>query len=155
MPVYDSRDLLFYFRMLRDGRFPLGARGGTDASPGGARRMRHWMMRRLGAMFPAWRGVETTHFWRGLICMSPTPTPHLGHLEDDPSVFYSLAYHGSGVAMAAWSGRAIAREIGGRAGRRALPAVMTRRLKRFPLPGLRLWYLRAAYAGYTLRDEYL
>ncbi|MCZ6894727.1 MAG: FAD-binding oxidoreductase, partial [Gammaproteobacteria bacterium] len=155
IPIVDSRNLLFYFRILKDGRFLLGARGGTDASPAGARRMHQWMIRRIGTMFPAWRKLEISHFWRGLICMAPGLTPHIGRLEDDPSVFYSLAYHGSGVAMASWSGRAIAREIGGRSGCPPLPVVVTRPLRRFPLPGLRLWYLRAAYAGYMLRDEYL
>ncbi len=154
LPVYDSRKLLFYFRMLGDGRFLFGARGGSDASPAGARRMRAWMLRRLGEMFPAWKDVEVSHFWRGLICMSPRLTPHLGRLDGDASVFHSLAYHGSGVAMATWSGRAMAREIAGRANRSPIPAVMSQPLERFPLPGLRLWYLRAAYAGYALRDEY-
>ena len=154
-PVYDSRRLLFYFRMLTDGRFMFGSRGGWDASALGAERMRGWATRRLAAMFPAWRGVEITHFWRGLICLSPRLTPHLGRLEDDPSVFHAVAYHGSGVAMASWSGRAIAREIAGRGGESPIPAVLRQPLGRFPLPGLRMWYLRAAYLADTLRDEVL
>ena len=105
-------------------------------------------------MFPAWRDVAITHFWRGLICLSPRLTPHLGRLEGDPSVLYNLAYHGSGVAIATWSGRAMAREIAGRANRPLIPAVISQPLTRFPLPGLRLWYLRAAYFGCTLNDEY-
>ena len=34
--AYDTRNLLHYFRLLPDGRFLFGGRGGTDASDGGA-----------------------------------------------------------------------------------------------------------------------
>ncbi len=56
--------------------------------------------------------------------------------------------------MVKHSSLTMAREIAGRANRSPIPAVMSQPLERFPLPGLRLWYLRAAYAGYALRDEY-
>ncbi len=151
--VYDSRRLLFYFRMLPDGRFLFGARGGLDASPGGAARMRAWMERRLGEMFPAWRGVETTHFWRGLICLSRRLVPHVTALDETDAVFCALAYHGSGVALAAWAGRAVAGLVTG-GGRETIPLPMTEAPMRFPLPALRPLYLRAIYWGYTLADEY-
>ena len=55
--IADSRKLLFYIRLLRDGRLLFGARGGLDASPAAFARQRAWMERRLGEKFPAWRGV--------------------------------------------------------------------------------------------------
>lgn len=152
-PIYDSRRLLFYFRLLPDGRFLFGARGGTDAGASGAVRARAWMVRRLGRSFPAWAGVEVTHFWRCLACLSRRLTPFVGRLDDESEVYASLAYHGSGVAMGTWCGRAAARMIAGRHER--LPAPIAAPLARFPVPGLRLWYLRLAYAVAGVRDAWL
>lgn len=150
MPVSDTRRLLFYFRMLKDGRFLLGARGDTHGGPAAADRMKGWLHRRLGEMFPAWAGVEVSHFWTGLVCLSANLTPMVGHLADDPGVYYGLAYHGNGVASATWTGRALARMIAG--GNEQLPAPVAHPPRRFPAPALRAWYLRAAYLGYRVRD---
>jgi glycine/D-amino acid oxidase-like deaminating enzyme len=152
-PIFDTRNLLYYFRLLPDGRFLLGSRGGLSADPAAAAPMRRWMEGRLKAMFPAWAGVEISHYWRGLACLSADLVPHVGRLADDPSVAYALAYHGSGVATATWSGRAVAALVADGAAAAELPAVVTQPLKRFPLPGLRPLYLRLAYLGYRFRDE--
>lgn len=153
-PISDSRNLLFYFRRLSCGRFLLGSRGDTSASPESGARMRAWMERRLGEMFPAWKGVEIERFWTGLICLSANRSALAGSLPDDPSVLYGLAYHGNGVASGSWTGWALAQRLLGRDNRPGarLPAPLAERPRRFPLPGLRLWYLRAAYAGLRLAD---
>ena len=76
---------------------------------------------------------------------------HLGEVKDDPGVFYSLAYHGNGVAMATWSGRAIAGLIGGRSNA-AIPATMTQPLPRFSLPALRKARFQSRYALRILKE---
>ena len=45
--AYDTRNLLHYFRLLPDGRFLFGGRGGTDASDGGAEPMKAHMIATL------------------------------------------------------------------------------------------------------------
>jgi glycine/D-amino acid oxidase-like deaminating enzyme len=154
-PIYCTRNLLFSYRMLPDKRFLLGGRGGTDASPEGAARMRRWMTKRLGEMWPAWKDVEVSHFWRGFVCLAPDLLPHLGRLPDDESVFYSFAYHGNGVAMASWCGRALARAIADDLDWENIPAVITQPLRRYPLAAFRVWYLRGAYALYRAKDQWL
>lgn len=152
-PVSDTRHLLFYVRLLPDRRFLFGARGGIDASPQAQARQRAWMERRLGDLYPAWKGVETTHFWRGFVCLSAALTPHVAPLEAARGVFCALAYHGSGVAMASWAGRAVgALSVEAPGARAAIPAVIAQPPRRFPLPALRLAWLRLAYAGFRLRD---
>lgn len=151
-PVSDSRNLLFYFRLLADGRFLLGARGDTYGSPAAAARMRRWLTGRLAAMFPAWRDVEITHFWNGLVALSADRAPMIGPSADDPTVFHALAYHGNGVATSVWSGRALASIIAGADPAAVLPSLVSRPARRFPVPGLRPWYLRAAYGWFRLRD---
>lgn len=154
--TYDSRNLLHYFRLLPDGSFLFGARGGVSAAPATIPAMRADLIRRLGRMFPAWKDVEITHFWRGFVCLARDLVPHVGRLPEDGSVIHAFAYHGNGVSMATWSGRAAAALAArSRPDGDIVPAVMAQPLKRFPLPGLRPLYLRAAYAGYWLRDEVL
>ncbi len=156
MPVSDSRTLLAYFRMLPDGRFLFGARGDTWGSPVAARRVRRALERRLARTFPAWSGIEATHFWSGLVCLSANLTPMLGRVPDEPETWYALAYHGNGVAGASWAGRAVADAIAGR--RRAESVgpstVITRPPRRFPLPAWRRRWLQAAYLWYRVADAF-
>jgi glycine/D-amino acid oxidase-like deaminating enzyme len=152
-PIFDTRHLLFYFRLLPDGRFLFGSRGGITGGLQENERQRQAIVQRFHTLFPAWQQVEITHFWNGLVGTSLHRTPHLGYLvNDDPTVFYALAYHGSGVATATWSGRAIAQLLAGEIQTRDLCAIFRQPLKQFPLPGLRKWYLRSLYTAYQIRD---
>jgi glycine/D-amino acid oxidase-like deaminating enzyme len=154
--AYDTRTLLHYFRLRPDGSFMLGARGGLSAAPESMAGMKAAMRKRLAIMFPAWADVEISHFWRGFVCMAYDLVPHVARLPDDPSVIHALAYHGNGVSMGTWSGRAAAGlAVGAEPDDRIVPAVMGQPLPRFPAPGLRPFYLRAAYAGYRIKDELL
>jgi glycine/D-amino acid oxidase-like deaminating enzyme len=153
MPVWDTRTLLFYVRLLPDRRFMFGARGGLSAAPGAAGPQRAWMMRRFGAMYPAWRAVAAEYFWRGPVCISAALTPHVAPL-DDVGTYCALGYHGSGVALGTWSGRAVAAlALGVDGAAAAIPAAMARPPRRFPIPILRRLYRRGAYYLYRLRDE--
>jgi glycine/D-amino acid oxidase-like deaminating enzyme len=59
-------------------------------------------------------------------------TPHIGPSPADPSLWYGLAYHGSGVATAVWAGKMLAQEIAG------IPSQMSALFRQpprsFPLP---------------------
>ena len=152
-PICNTRDLLFYYRMLPDKAFLFGARGDTTGRPHSGARMRAWLTRRLGEVFPHWKGVAISHFWRGLVCMTRDLTPSVGCLDDDPSVWYGFGYHANGVNTAPWTGMMLARMIAGsNRGEDALPAVMRGLPPRFPLPALRPWYLRGAYVYYRMSD---
>ena len=153
-PVCNTRNMLFYFRLLKDRRLLFGARGDWTGRPEDGEKMKAWMIRRLGEVFPHWRDVEISHYWRGLVCMSRKLAPSLGQDRDDASLYYSYGYHANGVNSAPWSGRAMARLIAGEAGAQAaIPAIMRGQSPRFPLAGLRVWYLRAAAAWYRWQDD--
>ena len=152
-PLSDSRNLLFYFRLLADGRLLLGARGGTWGSPEASASYRRWLEGRIGIAYPAWRGVETTHFWSGLVCLSANLTPMLGQVPENSGVWYALAYHGNGVASAGWAGRAIAHAMtGGPVPGVGIPALMATAPTRFPLGPWRRWLLKAAYLKFMVQD---
>lgn len=149
----DSRTLLHYFRLLPDGRFLFGGRGGVDAANSSFDRANRWLRQAFDGLFPAWKDVEQEYFWRGFVCLSRQRTPHIGQQAADPDVFHALAYHGSGVAMGSWAGKQVAHLLAGAA--HQIPAFMLQAPKAFPLPALRRQYLQAAYWGYQLRDELL
>ena len=155
-PICNTRSLLFYYRLLKDRRILIGARGDTSGKPASGERMRAWLTRRFGELFPAWREVEITHFWRGLICLSLKLTPSVGRLDDDSTVYYAFGYHANGVNTAPWAGRALARAIAGsNSGQAMVPAVMAGLPRRIPFAALRLWGLRGAYLYYRIKDDVL
>ncbi|NJN92364.1 MAG: FAD-binding oxidoreductase [Leptolyngbyaceae cyanobacterium SL_5_14] len=148
-PIHETHNVLFYYRLLKDGRLLFGSRGGTVGDRAENERRHRWMVQAFQEKFPVWRDVEITHSWNGLVCASATLTPHVGRLAADESVLYGFAYHGSGVSTGTWSGRALAQLVAGQAQVRDLCAIFRQPLKKFPLPALRIWYLRATF---TLAD---
>lgn len=151
--AYDSRKLLHYFRLLPNGRFLFGGRGGTDASDTGGDSYRPQLVSAFRSLFPEWRSVEATHYWRGFVCLTYDLVPYIGPLDDRQTVWTAIAYHGNGVAMGSWGGRAVARLLTGKTAREQLPGVLTRRLARFPLPAFRPLYLKGAYVWYGRLDS--
>jgi glycine/D-amino acid oxidase-like deaminating enzyme len=152
--AYDTRRLLHYFRLLPDGRFMFGGRGGTDASNAGLEPLEKRLRTNFERLFPGWAHVEHTHFWRGFVCFSRNLVPYIGPLDAGRRVWTAIAYHGSGVAMASWSGRAVADLIAGKPEAAKLPRVLSDGLPRFPLAGLRPAYLKGAYLWYGIADEW-
>lgn len=152
-PCSNTRRLLFYYRMLPNGRFLFGARGDLTGAPKDGQRMRALMERRLGEIFPHWRNIPTTHYWRGFVCMNARLTPAIGQMPDDSSVYFALAYHGDGVSAAPWAGRVIAQLIGGAVSFQEIPAPFCGIPPRIPFPSLRRWYLGAALGYYRVQDN--
>jgi glycine/D-amino acid oxidase-like deaminating enzyme len=151
-PSYDLLNLLHYFRLLPDGRFLFGGRGGVSAEPGALARQSARIEAAFRRYYPAWGQVEITHRWSGFVCLAADLLPHIGAWEDEPGTYFALAYHGSGVALGSWSGRAVARLIG--SGKPETPQMLRRPPPRFPLPFLRPLYLRGAYVKFGIEDAF-
>lgn len=146
----DSYELLHYFRLLPGGRFLFGGRGGLSASPQAAQRFRARLTRDFHRLFPAWRQVEITHCWSGLVDLAADLVPHCAKLDD--TTFHACAYHGSGVALGTELGAQLA-ALAATGTAPDLPGFMQRPAPHFPLPWLRKAYLAAALAGYALKDR--
>lgn len=146
---YDTRNLLYYFRLLPDNRFLFGGRAGISdsATSFAARRQQH--RADFGRYFPAWANVDVDYFWRGHVAMSRRLTPHVAQL--DQNLWCALAYHGNGIAMGSACGRSAAKLIMGLSDEN-LPAFMQQAPARFPLAALRPAYLAMTYAWYGLKD---
>lgn len=149
--AYDSRHLLHYFRLLPDGRFLFGARGGLRATPRAAARIRAELRRHFEALFPAWQHVDTPYHWSGLVALTHRLMPWIGPAPGAPGLFVALGYHGNGVAAGSLAGRYAARLACGESAPE-LPAPFRVPPPRYPLPGLRRLGIGLAYLGFALAD---
>jgi glycine/D-amino acid oxidase-like deaminating enzyme len=156
-PSGEARNLYVYFRMLPDRRLLLGGRGDTSGDPRSAERVYAHLRQRIATIWPAWRGVEITHRWRGLICFTFGLRPSIGKFPEDPSVMFGFGYHGNGVNTATWTGRELARWLAGsNAGDETdpthLPALVRGLGRRFPVASLRRTYARLGTIYFRLKD---
>lgn len=151
--AYDSRTLLHYFRLMPDGRFLFGMRGGIRQSKSAEAGLKRLIRRDFEAMFPAWANVETPWFWSGLLCLSAGLTPFGGPVPGHPGLFAGFAYHGNGVAMGTYVGRGLADQLLGRAPDYPWPDLMQIPPGRFGLGRFRRALLAPAYLGYMVRDR--
>jgi len=147
---YDTRTLLHYFRLMPDRRMLFGMRGNIRATPRASKVTGRALRRHFAAMFPAWRDVEISHTWSGLVCFAAKGTPYAGPLGDWPGAFAGFAYHGNGIAMGTLTGRWLAALAAGAPDTR--PAPVRAPPGRFPLGRHRRVLLRLAYAGAQLTD---
>ncbi|WP_170763446.1 NAD(P)/FAD-dependent oxidoreductase [Ruegeria lacuscaerulensis] len=147
---YDTRHLLHYFRLMPDRRFLFGMRGGLWSSPQAEVAIRRNVQQDFRRMFPAWAGVDVTNMWSGMVCLSRDFMPYVGPVADQTGMFAGFAYHGNGVAMGTYCGRALARLVLGQD--TDLPEPIVRDPGRFPLGPWRRALLPPAYAMMALGD---
>lgn len=152
--AYDSRRLLHYFRLMPDGRFLFGMRGGLKAHPAREARVVRRMRADFEAMFPAWAGVETAHSWSGLVNLARNGTPFVGPIPGVENAWAAMAWHGNGVAMATYGGALVADLIRGQSPALPYPTVMQAPLARFPLGRYRRSLLAAAMPFMALADRF-
>ncbi|MDY0883857.1 NAD(P)/FAD-dependent oxidoreductase [Dongia soli] len=149
--IWDTRHLLFYYRLLPDNRILFGARGGIEDTPESRAERRAWLIRRLGEMFPPLAKVDIEYFWNGWVCATYDKNPHVG-TSDEGTVHYALGYIGTGVALSTYCGRLLAHQL---TGSKTLQASSLLRvpLPRFPFPAFRRVYQRVMYQMYEFQDQ--
>ncbi|WP_238366770.1 NAD(P)/FAD-dependent oxidoreductase [Mesobacterium pallidum] len=150
--AYDTRRMLHYFRLMPDGRFLFGMRGGLAQTAGAVARNRHAILRDFRKMFPAWAEVETPWYWSGLVCMTMPRTPFVGPVPGAEGLFAGFGYHGNGMAMGGYAGAILADLVQGRAPDRIYPLAMRHRPVSFPLGRFRRALMYPAYALYGVMD---
>ncbi|SHH47390.1 NAD(P)/FAD-dependent oxidoreductase [Marivita hallyeonensis] len=150
---YDSRILLHYFRLMPDGRFLFGMRGGLRATPTAEAQLARKIRADFARLFPAWRDVDINHEWSGLLCLTRRLTPFAGPVPDMPGVFAAFGYHGNGVAMGSYAGARLADLVMGRAPTGPFPDFLSLPPRRFPLGSKRRVLPAPAYAVAALFDR--
>jgi glycine/D-amino acid oxidase-like deaminating enzyme len=151
LPISDTRNLLFYYRLLPDQRILFGARGGIEDTARSRADHKEWLLRRLADMFPILKNIEATHFWNGWVCVPFDKSPHVNSVEDG-TVHYALGYVGTGVALATYCGLLLAHRLAGDDSLQPSP-LLARPLPRFPFPAMRRTYQRAMYALFEFQDR--
>lgn len=149
---YDSRNLLHYFRLMPDGRFLFGMRGGLRATARAEVALSRKIRVDFQRLFPEWHDVEITHEWSGLLCLMRSLTPFAGPVPDQPGLYAAMGYHGNGVAMGSYLGARLADTVLGRPQRGPFPAFLANPPDRFPLGPVRRLLLAPAYAAAAMLD---
>lgn len=150
---YDSRHLLHYFRLMPDNRMLFGMRGGLTHTPASEATIRAQIRKDFDAMFPAWRNVETPHYWSGFVCLTRDLLPYAGPIPGMDGAFAAFAYHGNGVSMGSYAGAVLADLVQGRQPDGPYPAPLRHAPRRFPLGRFRRLLMRPAYLAYAWADR--
>ena len=116
----DTRLLVHYAQVTRDGRIVFG-RGGGAIGPGGRVLRRHFVdPATVGVVadgfrrwFPSLGDVSLTHAWGGAVDRAPGHLPFAGSLG--PRVHYVTGFSGNGVGPSALLGRIVGPDGAGRA----------------------------------------
>lgn len=151
--AYDTRHMLHYFRLMPDGRFLFGRRGGLRSSPRSESQAIRITRRHFDTMFPAWKHVESPYNWSGMVCLSPTLMPFCGPIPGMKNAFAGFAYHGNGVAMGSYTGALLAQLVDGGDVSLRHPKAMQTPPGRFPLGRARRLIMPFAYAAAALHDH--
>lgn len=141
----DSRRVLLYFRLDRDGRFLMGGVGPTREARG-ASDFAH-LIKAARQLFPQLTQPFTCN-WYGRVALTMDFLPHLHELA--PGLHAAMGYNGRGVGMGTAMGTLLARRaLGEPAGALPFPTTDCRAI---PLHPLRNIAVAATRAYYRLRD---
>jgi len=140
-PVLNIRNLLFYYRLLKDNRFLFGARGDLIGSEQSSIIKSKKMENQMKKVFPNWKNVEIDYHWRGLVAVTTKFTPSIGKIKED-EIYYSFGYQANGVNTAPWSGNKLAKLITSNSKNLNISKFYKGLPIKFPFPKLRLLYLR-------------
>ena len=152
-PILNTRNLLFYYRLLPDYRILFGARGDLSGSKESSLKMSYWIEKRFKEIFPIWNSIKIEFRWSGFVAFTRDLKPSLGKLENE-EIYHSFGYHANGVNTAPWCGKELANFIGGSNHHEMRISKIFQGLpKRFPFPFLRLFYLKILYLYYALIDK--
>lgn len=107
--ISDTKRILNYFRASPDGTRVLWG-GRASFSNVSAHVAAPTLHRYMTNAFPQLDGAKITHAWTGNVAFTFDFMPHIG--EHD-GIHFAVGCQGSGVAMATWLGRHVARKVAG------------------------------------------
>jgi glycine/D-amino acid oxidase-like deaminating enzyme len=145
--VFDSKHLLFYFRLTPDRRLVFGGRAEfSQPSPDAVHRAVAILRRGMVGVFPQLAEARIDYGWGGLVAVTRDQMPHAGRFD---GVYVAGGYCGHGIAMATHVGELIARRIAGE--------VFEHPLLDAPFPPVPFyrgtpWFLPLVGAYYEVRD---
>jgi len=118
---WDTRKIMSYFRLDRDGRIVFGSPGALRGT--GLSVHRAWARRALRKLFPAIGEPHFEHQWYGMIGMTKDAAPRFHRLDERVVTF--CGYNGRGIGTGTVFGRVLADHILGRIAEKDLPLPVT------------------------------
>jgi glycine/D-amino acid oxidase-like deaminating enzyme len=142
--VYDTRNLLSYWRLDPDGRMVFGGRKGLGTTT--VAQARDFLYERLVRFHPQLQGVRVSRSWGGEVALTRDRFPHCGRVD---GAWYAAGCNGSGVALLTWLGNRMAAAICGE----ALPPFAELSHPGVPLHRLRSAWLPVVSAALRTQDR--
>jgi glycine/D-amino acid oxidase-like deaminating enzyme len=107
--IFDSKNLLYYFRLLPDNRMMFGGR--VSFTPATSEKSGALLRDAMIRIFPDLKETHIAYSWGGFLGLAFDLMPHAGWHD---GMLYSVAYVGHGVAMATYMGMKLAHVLSGR-----------------------------------------
>jgi glycine/D-amino acid oxidase-like deaminating enzyme len=153
-PITNTKNLLYYYRKLKDNRILFGTRGDFIGSDHSNLDRSKVMEKFLKNIFPKWLNISIDYNWRGLIAMSQKLTPSIGKIENE-EIYYGFGYHGVGVSTAPWFGKQLSKLVFSSNSKDLNISKVYKGLpKKFIFPKLRILYFRIAVLFYNIKDRF-
>ncbi|WP_049659945.1 NAD(P)/FAD-dependent oxidoreductase [Bacillus sp. FJAT-27231] len=106
--VYDTKNLLYYFRKTDDHRLAFGGSGRTT-SKRDAKRLFSQLREGMNQVFPDLKTALIEYEWSGKVGFTREKVPYIGQLED--GTHFAFGYAGHGAAMSTLMGKFIAANV--------------------------------------------
>jgi glycine/D-amino acid oxidase-like deaminating enzyme len=105
--IFDTKNLLFYFRLSPDGKRLLFG-GRLKSAKKSMRENAIFMRRNLLQVYPQLEQVGIEYAWSGNVASTWDRLPHIGRQN---GIYYAMGYCGHGVALASYLGRKLSEMI--------------------------------------------
>jgi glycine/D-amino acid oxidase-like deaminating enzyme len=105
--IFDTKNLLFYFRLSPDGKRLLFG-GRLKSAKKSMRENAIFMRRNLLQVYPQLEQVGIEYAWSGNVAITWDRLPHIGRQN---GIYYAMGYCGHGVALASYLGRKLSEMI--------------------------------------------
>lgn len=142
--IYDTKNVLYYFRILPDNRMMFGGR--VSFTPTNSHRSGKLLRKGMLSLFPELDHVRVEYSWGGLLGMSFDRMAHTGQMD---GMHYSMGYSGRGFSMAAYLGKKMAAVIAGKSDSTPFSDL---RFRTMILYRKRPWFMPLAGAFYRFKD---
>lgn len=106
--IYDTKNLLYYFRKTDDHRLAFGGSGRTTGKRD-AKRLFLQLREGMNEVFPDLKTARIEYEWGGKVGFTREKLPYMGQLED--GTHFAFGYAGHGAAMSTLMGKLIAANV--------------------------------------------
>lgn len=149
--MFDTRNLLFYYRRLPDDRILFGGRSAVNGRDAENPIHRQRLLDALCRKFPVLNGIQVDYNWGGWVAVTNNSLPHCYQVPGLQNVYTGGGYAGSGVSFSVQTGKRLAQMLSGDSRPTPVP-FLHEAPKPFPFQSFLRVGQRMAYAWYRFKD---